>query len=226
MEILDEADVALISVRRRFPTREQLAPLRRFVSQGKPLVGIRTASHAFASRDPSQIPAGRDSWPEFDAQVFGGHYTNHHGNKGEPKTFVQIVLGQQKHPILHDVSSDEFAVPSWLYKTSPVDSKATILMMGRVEKRDPAEPVAWTFVRADGGRSFYTSLGHKDDLTIPSVRRMLVNGIYWAASLPVPTSLRDPKASTLHSPVRSPIESLLRQFRGRLEEKSVPQNTP
>ena len=32
-----------------------------------------------------------------------------------------------------------------------------------IAPRFGAEPVAWTFERADGGRSFYTSLGYETD---------------------------------------------------------------
>ena len=47
IEVLDDADVALISVRRCTPPKEQLDVVRRYVASGKPLVAIRTSSHAF-----------------------------------------------------------------------------------------------------------------------------------------------------------------------------------
>jgi type 1 glutamine amidotransferase len=48
---------------------------------------------------------------------------------------------------------------------------------------EPAEPAAWTFTRADGGRTFYTSLGSPEDFRNPSFARLLKNGIFWAAGL-------------------------------------------
>jgi type 1 glutamine amidotransferase len=45
----------------------------------------------------------------------------------------------------------------------------------------PAEPVAWTFQRADGGRSFYMSMGHPGDFENPAFVRLLTNAIAWAA---------------------------------------------
>ena len=51
----------------------------------------------------------------------------------------------------------------------------------------PVEPVAWTFTRKDGGRSFYTSLGHKSDFAQPEFCRLLRNSLLWAAALPIPT---------------------------------------
>ena len=47
--------------------------------------------------------------------------------------------------------------------------------------KQPAEPVAWTFTRADGGRTFYTSLGSPSDFKNDSFTRLLRNGIAWAA---------------------------------------------
>ena len=67
--------------------------------------------------------------------------------------------------------------------TSPLASGTNVLLMGRFGDA-AAEPVAWTFTRKDGGRSFYTSLGHKSDFAQPEFCRLLRNGLLWAARLP------------------------------------------
>jgi nicotinamidase-related amidase len=54
---LRDADVAVISVRRRVIPRDQLDTVRAFVAAGKGLVGLRTASHAFAPRSPVAVAA-------------------------------------------------------------------------------------------------------------------------------------------------------------------------
>ena len=92
IEQLAEADVALISVRRRALPKPQLDVFRKFVADGKPIVAIRTASHAFALRD-GQPPAGHDVWPEFDRDVLGGNYQGHHDNQpgAGPPTRVWIL---------------------------------------------------------------------------------------------------------------------------------------
>src|SRR5579884_4121722 len=78
IEVLNDADLALLSVRRRALPLKQMAIIRKFVDSGKPLVGIRTASHAFSLRG-SKPPEGCATWESFDPDVLGGHYTNHHG---------------------------------------------------------------------------------------------------------------------------------------------------
>src|SRR5207245_7669117 len=71
--------LVLISIRRRTPPHEQLDGIRVHLAAGKPLVGIRTASHAFAVREQNTRPAnGAAAWPEFDSEILGGHYTGHY----------------------------------------------------------------------------------------------------------------------------------------------------
>ncbi len=82
LEALDAADLLLVSVRRRTPPEGQLGRIRAFIQAGKPVVGIRTASHAFSLRNNQPPPAGHAAWPEFDAEVLGGHYTGHHAPPG------------------------------------------------------------------------------------------------------------------------------------------------
>lgn len=181
IEVLDEADVALISVRRRVPPKAQLDVVRRFIAAGKPVVGIRTASHAFSLGRDRQPPAGHDAWPSFDAEILGGNYHGHHGSKG-PKVTVKAAAGAEGHPILAGVDLKTLVSSGSLYKVSPLAESTTPLLIGSVPDKE-AEPVAWTNKHKHGGRVFYTSLGHPDDFKLPAFRRLLKNGIYWAAGL-------------------------------------------
>jgi nicotinamidase-related amidase/type 1 glutamine amidotransferase len=182
LEVLDTADVALISVRRRPLKPEQLEIVKRFVAAGKPIVGIRTASHAFSLRT-DKAPEGLAAWPEFDAQVLGGHYTGHHGVDLKPN--VTRSPDASEHPILTGLENTSFTSGGSLYKVLPLADGTTSLLIGTSEGQ-PAEPVAWTYNRADGGRTFYTSLGHVGDFKQPEFVRLLVNGIHWSAGLPMP----------------------------------------
>jgi type 1 glutamine amidotransferase/HEAT repeat protein len=189
MEALKKADLAVIYVRRQVLPAEQMKYLRDYVASGKPVVGIRTASHAFCLNE-ERPPAGFEEWPEFDRDVLGGNYHMHHGNKGEdgPFTYVWIKEDRKSHPILTGIPAGEFRVPSWLYKTSPLADSATVLMMGRVADRKPYEPVAWTNTDTAGGRVFYTSLGHPAEFRMRVFRTLLTNGIFWAMDKQVPSS--------------------------------------
>jgi hypothetical protein len=182
IEAVREANLLLVSVRRRTPPTAQLDEIRKYVASGRPVVGIRTASHAFALRNGQSPPTGHDAWPEFDASVLGGNYQGHHGNKpdADEATFVWSALtGEhaQRWPML---IPNHTQTTSWLYKTSPLRPGASILMMGRVADRQPHEPVTWTYIHAGGGRTFYTSLGHPDEFATDSFQQLLKAGMHWA----------------------------------------------
>lgn len=172
---LNDADVLLVSVRRRPPPKAQLEVIRRYVAAGRPVVGIRTASHAFALQKNQKLPEGCADWPQWDEQVIGGNYANHHG-KGPP---VAIAAVDAPHPILRGVTVP-FTSQSTLYRNTPLRDGAHALLSGTIPNQ-PTEPLAWTFQRKDGGRTFYTSLGSPSDFENSSFTRLLQNGIAWAA---------------------------------------------
>lgn len=176
---LKDADLLFISVRRRTPLKEQLDAVRAHLAAGKPIVGIRTASHAFALRPKDKLTDPRlASWQEFDPEVLGGHYENHHGNG--PKTTVTRAPGAEKHAILEGLSIDKLIGNGSLYKVNPLVNDASPLLIGTIPGQ-PAEPIAWTHLYGPKhARVFYTSLGHPDDFQNPEFRRLLLNGVAWA----------------------------------------------
>jgi nicotinamidase-related amidase/type 1 glutamine amidotransferase len=177
------ADVLFVSIRRRVLPKEQLAVIRKHIAAGKPILGIRTASHSFCLKNGShEAPTGHVAWPEFDAQVWGGHYTGHHG--GQFKPTVTVAAGAEAHPILKGVNPAKFTCGGSLYKTRPLAKTTHALLIGRIE-RQPAEPVAWTNKPQTGNRAFYTSLGYIDDFKSADFNRFLRNAVYWAAGLTV-----------------------------------------
>ena len=180
LEALEAADVLLVSVRRRVPSAAQLGAIRKFIEAGKPVVGIRTASHAFSLRDGAPPPEGHAAWLTFDPDVLGGHYTGHHGVG--PKVAVSLP-GEIPHPILSGVDLSQLHGHGSLYKVSPLANSATPILLGTIPDT-PIEPLAWVYTNKYGGRVFYTSLGHIDDFAEPAFQRLLLNGVRWAAGLP------------------------------------------
>lgn len=168
LDAIDEADLLVLYMRRRTLPEEQLERFKKHFAAGKPVVALRTSSHAF------------QNWLEFDDVVLGCNYTGHHG-KGTT-TRVAPATSAARHPGLRGVTP--FRSAGSLYKSSPLAPSATPLLAG--SWKDAArEPVAWTNTH-NGGRVFYTSLGHVDDFKEPSFRRLLLNGILWALDRPIP----------------------------------------
>ncbi len=180
IDMLDQADALLVSVRRRPLRSEQLEHVRRFVAAGKPVIGIRTANHAFAPSKGKPLAEGLAQWSDFDQQVWGGNYTNHHANDLHPR--VTIAAGSEQHAVLTNIALNEYVSPGSLYKASPLLPGTQPLLLGTVPGF-ASEPVAWTRVRADGGRSFYTSLGHVGDFSQPAFCQLLSNGVNWACNV-------------------------------------------
>lgn len=186
LESIKSADVLLVSVRRRTLPKEQLDMIRKYVGSGKPVIGIRTASHAFCLRNQDP-PEGRAAWPEFDQVVFGGNYTNHHGNGLVTSVYLpdESSEGSAQGTADNLLSGIELG-PSMtaggsLYRVSPLANEAEVLLMGSVEGY-PEEPVAWVMRRKDGGKSVYTSLGHVKDFDGPILPSFLANAIQWCVA--------------------------------------------
>jgi type 1 glutamine amidotransferase len=179
---LADADLVVLSVRRRTPPQEQLDALRAYLDAGKPLVGIRTACHAFALRPKDKLTPGHAQWADFDPQVIGGHYTNHHGVG--PKTTITAAPGGPDDRILRGIDAAKLQGNGSLYRVSPLEPGTHPLLIGTIPGKDP-EPVAWTHrYGPKQARIFFTSLGHIDDFDEPGFRRLLSNAVSWALDRP------------------------------------------
>ena len=184
LEVLDEADVALISIRRRALPAGEMERIQRFVRAGKGVVGIRTANHAFSLRGQAP-PEGKLVWEDWDQEVFGGNYTGHHGSG--PETRMTMAPEASEHPIVQGIKLDELEGKGSLYIVNPLGPKATPLIIGEIPDK-PAETIAWTNTTTWGGRAFYTSLGHKDDFTQPAFQQLLRNALRWGAETDEPVA--------------------------------------
>lgn len=174
---LPQADVLLVSVRRRPPKADQLDAVRAHIAAGKPVVGIRTASHAFSLRNNQPPEAGYASWTTFDPEVLGGSYVGHHGVG--PRVETAPAPGAATHPILVGIDPAKMGSAGSLYKVVPLSPSTTPVLMGSIPNT-PIEPVAWTnSPRRGGSRVFYTSLGHPEDFDNAEFCKLLLHGICW-----------------------------------------------
>src|SRR5207244_7400900 len=144
LENLDTCDVMVLFTRRLTISGEQLERIQKYCRAGRPIVALRTASHAF------------QNWLALDKEILGGNYYNHYG--AGPVTKVDIVEKAKHHPILEGVKP--YSSPSSLYKNTGLAPDVEVLLTGIIPGH--TEPVAWTRTRK-GGRIFYTSLGHPGD---------------------------------------------------------------
>lgn len=187
-EVIRAADLLVVSVRRRAPPKAMMDLIKRHLDAGKPLVGIRTASHAFEPRPPVQDER-YVAWPTFDGEILGGNYQGHYSNDPEkdPATLVRVLSTAAGHPVVTGVSTQEFKVTSSLYKNPDPKKTVTPLMVGWLGSSPPSpeHPVAWVNT-AGNRRVFYTSLGDPGDFKNKNFRRLLLNGVLWCLEQPIP----------------------------------------
>lgn len=178
LDVLSKADLLVIFFRRAALPVEQLERIKNYLDGGRPLVGIRTANHAFSVRDAerSEIPEAYEDWWGFVPDILG--CTNKGYGPPEEGTEVSVAEGAAGHPILDGFQPTEWHSDGVLYHVAPLlDEEATVLLTGSIEEAE--EPIAWTRMAGDS-RVFYTSLGYPDDFEQPAFRSLLINGIAWA----------------------------------------------
>ena len=75
-EHLDSADLMLTGTRFRRPSAEDAKHVTKFLDAGKPVIGIRTATHAFTGGGSF---GGKISYGAFGPLVMGEGWVSHHG---------------------------------------------------------------------------------------------------------------------------------------------------
>lgn len=158
LEALDSADLMIVFMRRVTLPAGQLVRVQRYLASGRPVIGIRTASHAF------------QNYPEFDGDILGGSYKGHYNN--DPVA-VRLSAGRALHPVLARVTN---LTSRKLYKNPALADDVVVLLEGTTAM--DREPVAWVRERK-GARVFYTSLGTREDFAQDDFRHLLVNAIFW-----------------------------------------------
>jgi type 1 glutamine amidotransferase len=171
-----------------------------YVESGRPIVAMRTATHAFDLKGSPTY--ARYSWNSkewdggFGRQVLGETWAAHHGKHAVQSTRGVIVKGREQHPILRGIPDGAIWVPTDVYKVRlPLPEGSEALVLGQVLQgmkesdapvegapNDPMMPVAWTRTYR-GARVFTTTMGSAQDLLNEGFRRLLVNACYWAIGL-------------------------------------------
>ncbi|MEO8962593.1 MAG: hypothetical protein ABI325_11970, partial [Ginsengibacter sp.] len=138
MEIVSKADLLIIFARRIALPHEQMDIIKNYLSKGKPLIGIRTANHAF--KVMGKIEEGFEDWPDFVADILGCENRGY-GPVG-PGMEISVVPEEVTHPILKNVARG-WHVDGNVYLVAPLlDMTATVLLNGKTN--NITEPVAWT----------------------------------------------------------------------------------
>lgn len=202
LEALKDADLMIIAARMRDLPDEQMKHIVDYVESGRPIIGIRTATHAF--KLPEDSTYGHYSWNSkvpgweggFGRKVLGETWISHHGDHGKQSTRGVVAPGAEGHPVTRGVDDGDIWGPTDVYGVRlPLPGDSSPIILGQVlsgmnpedppvegEKNDPMMPIAWakTF---DGARVFATTAGSSVDLESEGLRRLLVNASYWCLGM-------------------------------------------
>ena len=178
LDAMYDADLLVLSMRRRALPVVQMDHLEHYIRSGKPIVAIRVSIVPFQV-GPDERPDGHVIWQDFDKEVLGCNYQAYNPKSREVGSDIWIVDESISHPITSGLNQTGFHSASWLYKLNPLADSTTLLTRGRWSEDDPDEPVAFTNTY-QGGRVFYTSLGHPDDFEDDFFCKLLANAISWA----------------------------------------------
>lgn len=205
LEALDRADLMILLTRFRDLPDSQMKHIVDYVESGRPIIGLRTATHAFDLK--SSPTYARYSWNSkawdggFGRQVLGETWIDHHGRHGKQSTRGIIVKGEEGHPILRGIHDGDIWGPTDVYTVRlPLPGDSRPLILGQVlegmspddppvpgKQNHPMLPIAWvkTYTGARGrtARVFTTTMGASQDLLNEGLRRMIVNACYWALGM-------------------------------------------
>ncbi len=202
MRCIKDADILMLFIRRRALPEQDMQSLKEHPARGKPLIAMRTSSHAFDVRE--ELGPDLVEWKDFDREVLGCRY----GGYSHGETIVRIAPDSVQHPVLRGITGP-YRVRETLYKSNPLGPSCKVLLTGtcvdgggkdrRYHKKAGVqvddEPVAWTN-RYGESRIFYTSLGSgRASFQEQWFKRLLVQAVFWAMEADPPENILGGKKS-------------------------------
>lgn len=144
LEALDRADLMIIQTRFRALPDDQMKHVDDFLKAGKPVIGLRTATHAFSGikgayeRYNWNYKGDLKDWGQgFGRLVLGETWISHHGNHMNESTRALVAEGAKGESILSGIGDGEIWGSTDVYGVRlplPGDSKP--LLLGQSVKRN------------------------------------------------------------------------------------------
>ncbi len=203
LAVLRGADLMIIAVRFRDLPDGQMKHIDDYLVSGRPVIGMRTATHAFnigKEKKYARYDFRSAAWDGgFGRKVLGETWISHHGKHGAQSTRGVIAPGAEDHPVVRGCTA--IWGPTDVYTVRlPLPGDSRPLVLGQVlagmkpsdkpvagNKNDPMMPVAWTKTyKLEGGKTgrvFTTTMGAAEDLLSAGFRRLLVNAVYWCTGM-------------------------------------------
>ena len=201
LEALRSADLMVLFARWIELPDEQMKEIINYTNSGRPIVGLRTATHPFNYRKHPDSPYARYSYNSkvldggYGRQVLGETWIRHYGVHTKESTRGLPAPGMESHPILRGVEglwgeSDVYAITTLSGDSRPLVLGQVLAGMEPTSPPNPDKkltPVAWikSYTGESGktARVFTTTMGHVLDFQNEGFRRLMVNACYWALGM-------------------------------------------
>ena len=147
LEALNTADLMVIFTRFRALPDEQMQHIDAYLKSGKPVLGLRTATHAFKfpegspwDRYSNDYKGDRAEWADgFGRLVLGEKWISHHGKHKYESTRGVIAPGAESHPILRGIGDGAIWAPTDVYGVRlPLPGDSVPLVLGQVLSHEGA----------------------------------------------------------------------------------------
>jgi len=145
LEALSDADLMVIGTRFRDLPDGQMAYIDTYLKTGRPVIGMRTATHAFnigGNKKYAHYSNGyngsKKEWQGgFGKVVLGDFWKNHHGGHKSESTVGIIAPGAEKHPTTRGVKNGDVWGPTDVYGVRlPLPEGSQHIILGQVTKRN------------------------------------------------------------------------------------------
>ncbi len=201
LEALKTADLMVLFTRFRELPDGQMKHIIDYTNSGRPIIGLRTATHAFNYTKHKDSPYAKYSYRDrefkggYGRQVLGETWINHYGRHKQESTRGLVAKGMEDHPLVR--GAEDIWGPSDVYEITTLTGDSKPVIMGQVLRgMDPEDgpnpdmelvPVAWikTYTGTEGkaSRVFTTTMGSGRDLQSEGLRRLLINACYWCLGM-------------------------------------------
>lgn len=201
LDALRQADLMILFLRFRELPDDQMKLIMEYTNSGKPIMGIRTSTHAFNYGSRNDSPYTKYSWTSkepkggYGRAVLGETWVNHYGHHKVESTRGVIPWDMDTHPIVK--GCEDIWCPSDVYGIRSLSGDSHPVILGQVLRGMTPDsppnyqkrlvPVAWikshTGASGKKARVFTTTMGHSYDFKSEGLRRLFVNAAYWCMEM-------------------------------------------
>lgn len=202
LEALKTADLMVVFLRFQHFADDQMQHIEDYLKSGKPVIGMRTSTHAFQGLDGKfakyneGFKGDTDAWRfGFGEEILGEHWVGHFGSNHRQSSNLIIEPEQLDHPILRGVKNPHAMCGGYvghpkdgitLARGQVLDGMTSDSPPSTQKRQQKRHSVAWVrnyHPNNPASRVFATTHGASEDIVNDGFRRMLLNAHFWCLGM-------------------------------------------